>query len=141
MYTPMANANTTPVNDPLPFGQSYWDFLPDLIQDYILDMVEKALFAAAKALHQERMKDVCYQIKAHYHWKHFCFFSSTFSQQCWTCGETISPEFAMGRHMGLCDMKERLADEAFDGSSAHESFYSYSYPYISRSSYNGPPRD
>ena len=55
----MATANTTPANDLLPFGQSYWDYLPDLIQDYILDMVKKARFAAAKALHQERMKDVC----------------------------------------------------------------------------------
>ena len=136
MYTPMANANTTPVNDLLPFGQSYWDYLPDLIQDYILDMVEKARFAAAKALHQECMKDVCYQIKAHYHWARCCFFPSTFSQQqCWKCGETISPEFAMGRHMGLCELKEHLSDKSFDGPSAHESFYSYSSPYISRSSY------
>ena len=67
MYTTMAEANTTPVNDLLPFGQAHWDYLPAIIQDYILDMVEKALLAAAKALHQERMKDVCYQIKSHYH--------------------------------------------------------------------------
>ena len=127
MYKTMANANTQ-----LPFGQSHWDYLPDLIQDYILDMV-------AKALHKERMKDVCYQIKEHYHWKHFCFFPSSFLQQCWSCGEDISPEFDMGRHVGLCDLKERLEDEAFDGPSAYESFYSYSYPYISRSSYSGPP--
>ena len=95
-----------------------------MIQDYILDMVEKAL-------HKERMKDVCYQIKAHYHWEHFCFFPSSFSQQCWSCGEAISPEFDMSRHVGLCTLKERLEDEAFDGPSANESFY----PYISRSSY------
>ena len=137
MYTTMAEANTTPVNAPLPFGQSYWDHLPDMIQDYILDMVEKARFAAAKALHQERMKDVCYQIKAHDHWDHFCIFPSSFSQHCWCCGDTVSPEFAMSRHRGLCALRERLADEAFDGPSAHESFYSYSYPYISRSSYTG----
>ena len=141
MYTTMVEANTTPVNDLLLFGQSHWDYLPVIIQDYILDMAEKALFAAAKALHQERMKDVCYQIKAHYHWKHFCFFPSMFSQQCWSCGEIIFPEFDMGRHMGLCDLRERLADKAVDGPSAHESFYSYSYSYISRSSYSGPPRD
>ena len=131
MYTTMAEANTTPVHDLLLFGQSHWNYLPVIIQDYILDM-------AAKALHQERMKDVCYRIKAHYHWKHFCFFPSSFSQQCWSCGETISPEFDMGRHMGLCTLKECLADEAFDGPSAHESFYSYSCPYISRSSYTSP---
>ena len=27
----------------LPFGQSYWDYLPDLVQDKILKMVHKAL--------------------------------------------------------------------------------------------------
>ena len=124
-------------NIQLPFGQSYLDYLPD-----VFAMVEKANFAPAKALHQKRMKDVCYSIKAHYLWENFeQFFPSTFSQQCWSCGETISLEFDMGRHMGLCDLKERLADEAFDGPSAHESFYCYSYPYISRSSYSGPPRD
>ena len=126
MYTTMAEANT-----PLPFGQSYLDYLPD-----VLAMVEKANFAAAKALHQKRMKDVCYSIKAHYLWEAFeRFFPSSFSQQCWCCGEAISPEFDMSRHMGLCDLKERLADEAFDNPSAHESFYAHHYPYISRSSY------
>ena len=126
MYTTMANANT-----PLPFGQSYLKYLPD-----VLAMAEQANFAAAKALHQKRMKDVCYFIKAHYLWENFeRFFPASFSQQCWCCWETISPEFDMPRHMGLCDLKERLADEAFDGPLAHESFYSYTSPYISRSSY------
>ena len=87
MYTTMAEANTTPVNGLLPFGQSYWDYLPYLIQDHSLDMVEKARFAAAKALHQERMKDVCYQIKAHYHWKHFCFFPSSFHNNAGDVGK------------------------------------------------------
>ena len=129
MYTTMAEANT-----PQPFGQAYWDYLPN-----VLDMVENAHFAAAKALHQKRMKDVCYSIKAHYLWEAFeRFFPSSFSRHCYCCGETISPESDMGRHMGLCDLKERLADEAFDGPSAHESFYSYSYPYTSRSSYTSP---
>ena len=132
----MAEATTQ-----LPFGQSYWDYLPDMIQDYILDMEEHRRDLEAQARHKTCMKDVCYQIKAHYHWEHFCFFPSSFAQQCWSCGENISPEFDMGRHMGLCELKERLADEAFDGPSAHESFYYYSYPYISRSSYSGPPRD
>ena len=126
MYTTMATANTQ-----LPFGQSYLDYLPD-----VLAIVEKANFAAAKALHHKRMKDVCYSIKAHYLWKNFeQFFPSSFSQYCWYCRETISPEFDTSRHISLCELKERLADEAFDGPSTHASFYSYSYPYISRSSY------
>ena len=112
--------------------RSYVDYLPN-----VLAMAEQASFAAAKTLHQKRMKDVCYSIKAHYLWENFDqFFPAWCSQQCWFCGEAISPEFDMGRHMGLCDLKERLADEAFDGPSPHESFYSYS-----RSSYSGPPRD
>ena len=124
----MATA-TTPI--------SYVDYLPD-----VLALVEQANFAAAKTLHQKRMKDVCYSIKAHYLWETFeSFFPSSDSQYCWCCREIISSEFDMGRHMGLCDLKERLADEAFDGPSAHESFYSYTSPYISRSSYSGPPRD
>ena len=129
MYTTMVTTNTQ-----LPFGQSYLDYLPD-----VLAIVEKANFAAAKALHHKCMKDVCYSIKAHYLWDNFDqFFPSSCSQHCWCCGETISPEFDMGRHLGLCELKERLADEAFDGPSAHESFYSYSYPYTSRSSYTSP---
>ena len=105
-------------------------------------LAEQANFAAVKALHQKRMKDVCYSIKAHYLWETFeWFFPSFCSQQCWSCGELISPEFHMGRHMGLCDLKERLADEAFDGPLVHESFYSNSYPYISRSSYSSPHLD
>ena len=123
-------------NTQLSFGQSYWDYLPD-----VLAIVEKANFAAAKALYHKRMKDVCYSIKAHYLWKNFeQFFLASDSHHCWLCGETISPEFDLSRHWGRCELKERLADEAFDGQSAHESFYSYSYPYISRSAYSGPPR-
>ena len=125
MYTTMAEATTL---------RSYLDYLPD-----VLAMAEQANFAAAKALHQKRMKDVCYSIKAHYLWENFeQFFPSSLSQQCWSCEETISLEFDMSRHLGLCDLKERLAEEAFDGLLAHEFFYSYSYPYISRSSYTSP---
>ena len=129
MYTTMAEANT-----PLPFGQSYLDYLPN-----VLAMVEKANFAAAKALHQKRMKDVCYSIKAHHYWEAFeMFFPTSFSQHCLCCGELIFPEFDMRRHRGLCDLKERLADKAFDSSLAQDSFYSHTSPYISRSSYTSP---
>ena len=76
----------------------------------VLAMAEKA-----KALHQERMKDVCDSIKAHYFWESFSRFSpSLFSQYCWDCGETISSEFDMHRHRGLCVLKARLAEEEFE---------------------------
>ena len=115
----------------------YSDYLPD-----VLAMAEKANFAAAKALHHERMKDVCSSIKANYFWAVFeRGFSASFLQYCWFCGEIISPEFDMRRHVGLCDLKACLAEEDFDGPSAHESFYSCSYPYISRSSYSSPHLD
>ena len=136
MYTTMAEASATSANTPLPFGQSYWDYLLDMIQDYILDMEEHRRDLEAQARHKTCMKDVCYQIHAHHYWESLWWlFPSSFAQQCWFCGETISPEFDMSRHMGLCELKERLADEAFDGPSAHDYFYSYTSPYISRSSY------
>ena len=133
------------MEEQLPFGQSYWDYLPGMIQDYILDLAEKShqRDLAAKALHKARMKDVCFQIKAHYHWKHFlCFLPSFERRQCIDCGETISPEFDMRRHKGLCKLKYWRDDddeeEDFDGPLAHESFYSHLYPHTSRSSYTSP---
>ena len=110
--------------------------LRDQIQDFLYAAIVRAIHQAAEMeaaleLHQERMKDVCYSIKAHYHWENFGFLFPEFSLQCKSCRENICPEFDRGRHMGLCTLKERLADEAFDGPSAHESFYSYSYPYTS----------
>ena len=61
VYTTMAEASATPVNDQLPFGQSYWDYLPDMIQDYIFDMAEKEFNRdlGARALHKNRMTNVC----------------------------------------------------------------------------------
>ena len=120
MYTTMAETNTP---------RSYLDYLPD-----VLAMVEMA-----KALHQKRMKDVCYSIKAHHYWEAFeLFFPTAYPQHCLYCGELISPEFDMRRHRALCYLKERLADEASDGPLAHESFYSHTTPYSNRSSYTSP---
>ena len=34
---------------PLPFGQSYWDYLPDLVQDKILKMIHKQLWKSVNA--------------------------------------------------------------------------------------------
>ena len=103
--------------------------LGDILDDFLHCEVVRVLHQAAELeaamkLHQERMKDVCYSIKAHYLWENFKqFFPFSFSQYCWRCGETISPEFSMHRHLGLCDLKELRADEALPRLSAHESFY------------------
>ena len=45
----------------LPFGESHWDYLPDLVQNYIEDL-------AARSLHRDRMKHVCQSIKLYKQW-------------------------------------------------------------------------
>ena len=42
--------------DPLPFGESYWDFLPDLVQNKIAKMVHKQFL---KAVHAELLGHNC----------------------------------------------------------------------------------
>ena len=39
---------------PLPFGQSYWDYLPDLVQAKIVKMVHKQFWKSVKAELWER---------------------------------------------------------------------------------------
>ena len=106
--------------------------LEDILVDFLYCELARVLHQAAELksamkFHQARMKDVCYSIKAHYPWETLEV-PFDFSKVCWFCGETISPEFGMHRHMGLCDLKERLADEALPPLSAHESFYPHLYP-------------
>ena len=129
-------------------AQNNLGHLRDQIQDFLYAAIVRAIHQAAEMeaamkLHQKRMRDVCYSIKAHYLWKNFeqFFPAESGSHHCWLCGETVSSEFDLSRHWGRCELKARLEDESFNGPSAHESFYSYSYPYISRSSYSRPPRD
>ena len=90
--------------------------LGDILDDFLHCELARVLHQAAELefamkLHQSRMKDVCYCIQAHYHWansaEHF-----PFDLQCKRCGDNISPEFARGRHMGLCKQRERLEVEA-----------------------------
>ena len=107
--------------------------LGDILDDFLHCEVVRVLHQAAELeaamkLHQALMKDVCYSIKAHYLWVNFEFPLPDFSELCWCCEEAISPEFDMHRHMGLCDLKERLADEVLPSLSAHESFYPHLYP-------------
>ena len=47
----------------LPFGESHWDYLPDLVQNYIEDL-------AASAVHRERMKAVCKSIHLYKEWRY-----------------------------------------------------------------------
>ena len=107
--------------------------LGDILDDFLHCEVTRVLHQAAELeaamkLHQTRMKDVCHSIKAHYLWETFEFPHPDFAQTCWYCGETISPEFDMPRHMGLCYLNEKLDDESLPRLSAHEPFYPHLYP-------------
>ena len=44
------------MDEQLSFGQSYWDYLPDLVRDNILKMVEDQLILEAKDKHKIQMK-------------------------------------------------------------------------------------
>ena len=46
----------------LPFGESHWDYLTDLVQNYIQDL-------AAMSLHRDRMRHVCQSIKLYEKWR------------------------------------------------------------------------
>ena len=46
----------------LPFAELHWDYLPDLVQNYIQDL-------AATSLHRLRMKPVCQSIKLYGQWR------------------------------------------------------------------------
>ena len=92
----------------LSFGKSYWDYLPVLIKNYIEDL-------AAKAVHRDRMKQVCKSIELHKQWCNqqiwvvevaylsyfeLSLFSPIFikSQECNKCFETFSPEIDLSKH-------------------------------------------
>ena len=46
----------------LPFGDSNWDYLPDLVENYIQDL-------AARSFHCEQMKRVCQSIELYKKWR------------------------------------------------------------------------
>ena len=51
-------------DEPLPFGQSYWDYLPDLVQNKIMKMVHKQLL---KRVHDELLGNCrCPNCKSHF---------------------------------------------------------------------------
>ena len=59
----------------LPFGQSRWDYLPDLIQDYIQDL-------AARSHHRDKMKQVWHFFTGS-SCKHFLWI--IFNSKCYNC--------------------------------------------------------
>ena len=92
----------------LPFGASYWDYLPDLVQNYIEDL-------AAIALHRERMKTVCKSIHLYGAWRYqkqtvlemfLDYYPETFliikSQICPECYKIFSPEIDLSKHPSVC---------------------------------------
>ena len=59
---------------PLPFGDSYWDYLPDLVQDKIFKMVHKQLLKSVNAqIRQLLICPICSRYfddfkELEYHW-------------------------------------------------------------------------
>ena len=96
----------------LPFGEAHWDYLPDLVQNYIEDL-------AARSLLRDRMKHVCQSIKLYKQWcvqqswltelffysyEEISRFSSSFieSQVCNKCFKKFSPEIVLSKHLSIC---------------------------------------
>ena len=91
--------------------------LGDILDDFLHCELARVLHQAAKLeaamkLHQAWMKDVCYSIKAHEHWANYGDHFPEFDLQCRRCGDSISPEFDRGRHIGFCILREPREAEA-----------------------------
>ena len=90
------------------FTESHWDYLPDLVQNYIEDL-------AARAVHRERMKAVCRSINLYNEWRsqqnsllemyqEISILSPLFidSQICPKCFKIFSPEIVLSKHLSIC---------------------------------------
>ena len=82
--------------EPLPFGGSHWDYLPDLVQDHILDL-------SARSLHRDSMKHVCLSIQRHARWQESGQYKKFFSQRCEKCYRIFLSELSMPRHRAICE--------------------------------------
>ena len=104
--------------------ENLWDYLPDLVKNYIED-------PAAKAVHRDRMKRVCKSIELHKQWCNqqiwvmevtyfnyfdLSLFSPNFieSQECNKCFETFSPEIDLLKHRSVCRGLVEDADDDVD---------------------------
>ena len=67
----------------------------------------------AMKLHQDRMKLVCYSIKAHHYWVTSESFFPYFIQ-CRSCGAKISPEYDLLRHRGYCKLTKQLEARVYE---------------------------
>ena len=105
----------------LPFGESHWDYLPDLIQNYIEDL-------AAIAIHRERMKTVCKSIHLYGEWCYqnqsimemfldyypeiYRFHPSVIeSQICPECFKIFSHEIVLSKHLSICRGLDEMSEE------------------------------
>ena len=104
----------------LPFGEPHWDYLPDLVQNYIEDL-------AAIAIHRERMKSVCKSIHLYGEW---CYQHQSImemfldyypeiyrlnpsvieSQVFPECFKIFSPEIVLLKHLSICNGLEEEID-------------------------------
>ena len=104
----------------LAFGESYWDYLPNLVQNYIEDL-------AARSLHRDRMQRICKSFKLHKQWRdqqiwllEILFYSyfdiSRFSPSfikspvCNKCFKKFSPEIVLSKHLSICNGSEDEID-------------------------------
>ena len=96
----------------LPFGESHWDYIPDLVQNYIQDL-------AARSLHREQVKHVCQSIELYKQWhvKQRWLTEELFlspyqairlsplfieSQVCNKCFKGFLPEIVLSKHLSIC---------------------------------------
>ena len=116
----------------LPFGESHWDYLPDLVQNYIVDL-------ESRAVHRERMKAVCKSIHQYGQWCYQpqsileMFFddypeiyrlntSVLKSQVCPECFKLFSPEIVLSKHLSICN--EGCLDPSFKSLEEEMDYYS-----------------
>ena len=87
--------NTRANEEPLSFGQSYWDYLPDLVQNKIVKMVHKSLL---EEVHDELLLN------------------------CWcsNCGELFMNPFKSAKHLS-----DEVCRESCDSDSDNDLFYFY----------------
>ena len=93
--------NTRANEEPLPFGQSYWDYLPDLVQNKIVKMVHKSLL---EEVHDELLLN------------------------CWcpNCGELFMNPFKSAKHLS-----DEVCRESCDSDNSDSDLFYFYYDYES----------
>ena len=112
----------------MPFGESHWDYLSYLIQNYIEYLV-------ARAVHQERMQAVFKSIHLYQEWRsqqisqEISTFSPLFieSQVCPKCFRNFSPEIVLSKHIFMCSGVLQRFGDLEDEIEFYRSFYDDGY--------------